>query len=149
MTTADIAVALDELQAKLAGAHLVAEWLHGIDSRDLDRAMATWHPSGVLSFTPGAALDGSSAIQAFVEKTWAAYPELYHWAANLALTVTGDSTMRGEGRITALCVRPSGTAIREVGTIALDYTRTAGTWLISRQAVTIQRRDPVISEPLS
>jgi hypothetical protein len=141
MTAADLAAALD-VQARLAGAHLVAEWFHGIDSRDLDRAMATWHPAGVLSFTPGAAMDGSRAIRAFVERTWAAFPELYHCAANLALTVTGDSTMHGEGRITALCVKPSGTAIREVGTIALDYTRTAGTWLMSRQAVTIQRRDP-------
>jgi hypothetical protein len=143
MTAADLAAALDEVQARLAGAHLVAEWLHGIDSRDLDRAMATWHPAGVLSFTPGAVLDGGRAIRAFVERTWAAFPELYHCAANLALTMTGDSTMHGEGRITALCVKPSGAAIREVGTIALDYTRTAGTWLMSRQAVTIQRRDPV------
>jgi hypothetical protein len=140
MTAADMAAALAEVQARLAGAHLVAEWLHGIDSRDLDRAMATWHPSGVLSFTPGAALDGSRAIRAFVAKTWAAYPELYHWAANLALTVTGDGTMHGVGRITALCIKPSGAAIREVGTIAVDYARTEGTWLISRQAVTIQRR---------
>jgi hypothetical protein len=146
MTAGDMAVALDEVQAKLAGAHLVAEWFHGIDSRDLDRAMATWHPSGVLSFTPGAALDGSSAIRAFVEKTWAAYPELYHCAANLALTVTGDSAMHGECRITALCVKPSGTTIREVGTIGLAYTRTEGTWLISRQAVTIQRR---VSVPMA
>jgi hypothetical protein len=142
MTAVDMAVALDEVQAKLAGAHLVAEWLHGIDSRDLDRAMAAWHPQGVLSFTPGPVLDGSSAIRAFLERTWAAYPELYHWVANLALTVPGDSTMRGQGRITALCVKPSGTTIREVGTLALDYTRTEATWLISRQAVTIQRRDP-------
>ncbi len=142
MTAAGMAAALDEVRAQLAGAHLVAEWLHGIDRRDLDRAMAAWHPAGVLSFTPGTPLEGAGAIRAFVEKTWAAYPELYHWAANLALTVTGASTMRGEGRITALCVRPSGAAIREVGIIALDYTRTAGQWLISRQAVTIQRRDP-------
>lgn len=149
MTTADMAVALDEVQAKLAGvqaklagAHLVAEWLHGIDSRDPDRAMATWHPRGVLSFTPGPVLDGGSAIRAFLEKTWAAYPELYHWVANLSLTVPADSTMRGQGRITALCVRPSGTAVREVGTLVLDYTRTAGTWLITRQAVIIQRQDP-------
>ena len=142
MTATDMAVALGEVQAKLAGARLVAEWLHGIDSRDLDRAMATWHPRGVLSFTPGPVLDGSSAIRAFLEKTWAAYPELYHWVANLSLTVPGDSTMRGECRITALCVKPSGTTIREVGTLVLDYTRTEGTWLISRQAVTSQRRDP-------
>jgi hypothetical protein len=54
--------------------------------------------------------------------------------------VTGDHAMHGEGRITALCVKPSGAAIREVGIIALDYTRTSGTWLMSRQAVTIQRR---------
>jgi hypothetical protein len=141
MTPADMAVALDEVQAKLAGANLVAEWLHGIDGRDLDRAMANWHPHGVLSFTPGPLLDGSSAIAAFLEKTWAAYPELYHWVANLSLTVP-DDTMRGECRITALCVKPSGTTIREVGTVVLDYTRTEGTWLISRQAVTIQRRDP-------
>lgn len=142
MTAADMTAALDEVQAKLAGAHLVAEWFHGIDSRDLDRAMATWHPRGVLSFTPGPVLDGRSAIRAFLEKTWAAYPELYHWADNLSLTVPGDSTMHGECRITALCVKPSGTTIREVGTLVLDYTRTDGTWLISRQAVTIQRRDP-------
>ena len=142
MTVADMTVALGEVQAKLAGADLVAEWLHGIDSRDLDRAMATWHPRGVLSFTPGPVLDGSGAIRAFLEKTWAAYPEIYHWVANLSLTVPGDGTMRGEGRITALCVKPAGTTIREVGTLVLDYIGTEGTWLISRQAVTIQRRDP-------
>jgi hypothetical protein len=142
MTVADMTVALGEVQAKLAGADLVAEWLHGIDSRDLDRAMATWHPRGVLSFTPGPVLDGSGAIRAFLEKMWAAYPELYHWVANLSLTVPGDGTMRGEGRITALCVKSAGTTIREVGTLVLDYIGTEGTWLISRQAVTIQRRDP-------
>jgi ketosteroid isomerase-like protein len=142
MTAADMAVALDEVQAKLAGAQLVAEWLHGIDSRDLDRAMATWHPRGVLSFTPGPAMDGTSAIRAFLEKTRAAYPELYHWVTNLSLTVPGHGTMRGEGRITALCVKPSGTTIRGVGTLLLNYTRTEGTWLVSRQAVTTQRRDP-------
>src|ERR1700689_2837618 len=116
MAAAHMAASLDEVQAKLAGAHLVAEWFHGIDSRDLDRALATWHPRGVLSFTPGPVLDGSSAIRAFLEKTWAAYPELYHWVANLSLTMPGDSTMRGQGRATALGVKPSGTPIREVGT---------------------------------
>jgi hypothetical protein len=55
-------------------------------------------------------LDGSSTIRAFLEKTWAAYPELHHWFTNLSLTVRGDSTMHGECRITALCVKPSGTA---------------------------------------
>jgi hypothetical protein len=104
--------------------------------------MATWHPLGVLSFTPGTVLDGSSAIRAFLEKTSAAYPELHHWFSNLSLTMRGDSTMHGEGRITALCVKPSGTTIREVGTLVLDYTRTEGKWLFSRQAVTIQRQDP-------
>jgi SnoaL-like domain len=142
MTAADMTAALDEVQAKLAGVHLAAEWFHGIDSRDQDRAMATWHPRGVLSFTPGPVLDGRRAIRAFLEKTWAAYPELYHWVANLSLTVPGDSTMHGECRITALCAKPSGTTIREEGTLVLDYTRTAGTWLFSRQAVTIQRREP-------
>jgi len=142
MTASDMAVALDEVQAKLAGAHLVAEWIHGIDSRDPDRAMATWHPQGVLSFTPGPVLDGRSAIQAFLEKIWAVYPELYHWVANLSLTMLGDSTMHGEGRITALCVKPPGTATREVGILVIDYTKAEGTWLISRGAVTIQRREP-------
>jgi ketosteroid isomerase-like protein len=142
MTAADMAVVLDEVQAKLAGADLIAEWLHGIDSRDLDRAMAPWHPQGVLSFTPGPVVEGHSAIQALLDKTWAAYPEMYHWVANLSLTVLGEGTMRGECRITALCAKASGTTIREVGTIVLGYTRTEGTWLISRQAVTIQRRDP-------
>lgn len=141
MTTAEMASALDEVQAKLAGAHLVAEWFHGIDSRDLDRAMATWHPRGLVSFTPGPVLDGSSAIRAFLEKAWAGYSEVYHWCTNLSLTVRGDGTMHGECRITALCVRPSGTTIREVGTAVLDYTKTEGTWLLARQALTIQRRD--------
>ena len=33
----------------------------------------------------------------------------------------------------------SGTTIREVGTCVLGYTRTHGTWLLSREAATIQR----------
>jgi hypothetical protein len=142
MTGADMASALDEVQAKLAAAHLVAEWFHGIDGRDLDRAMATWHPLGVSSFASGPVLEGSSAIRAWLEKIWAGYAEVYHWVTNLSLTVHDGSTMHGEGRITALCVTRSGTAIHEVGTIALDYTRAEGTWLISREAVTIQRREP-------
>lgn len=141
MTATDMAAALDEVQAQLAGAHLVAEVYHGIDSHDLDRAMAAWHPRGVLSFTPGPVLDGSSAIRAWLEKMWAAYAEVYHWCTNLSLTVPGDSTMHGECRLTALCVKPSGTTIREIGTVVLDYTRTEGTWLFSRQAVTIQRQE--------
>ena len=141
MTAADMASALDEIQAKLAAAHLVAEWFHGIDSRDLDRAMAAWHPLGVSSFTPGPVLEGGSAIRAWLENAWAGYAEVYHWVTNLSLTVRDGGTMRGEGRITALCVTRSGTAIREVGTIALDYTRAEGAWLISREAVTIQRRE--------
>jgi hypothetical protein len=143
MTAIEMASALDEVQAKLAAAHLVAEWFHGIDSRDLDRAMATWHPLGVSHFTSGPLLEGGSAIRAWLEKAWAGYAEVYHWVTNLSLTVRDGSTMHGEGRITALCVTRSGTAIREVGTIALDYTRAEGTWLISREVVTIQRREPV------
>ncbi|MGH3154857.1 MAG: nuclear transport factor 2 family protein [Streptosporangiaceae bacterium] len=141
MTAADMAVALEEVQAKLAGAYLVAEYFHGIDRRDLDRAMAAWHPRG-LSLSPGRVLDGSSAIRADLEKMWAALSEVYHWVTNLSLTVPGDGTMHGECRVAALCVQRSGTTIHEVGTIVFDYTRTEGTWLISREAVTIQRRDP-------
>ena len=73
---------------------------------------------------------------------WAAYPEVYHWFTNLSLTVPGGSTMHGECRAAALCVKRSGTTIREVGTVVLDYTRTEGTWLFSRQALTIHRREP-------
>jgi hypothetical protein len=101
------------VQAKLAAAHLVAEWFHGLDSGDLDRAMATWHPLGVSSFTSGPVLEGSSAIRAWLERAWAGYAEVYHWVTNLSVTVRGGS-MHGEGRITALCVTRSGTAIREV-----------------------------------
>jgi hypothetical protein len=140
MTAADMAAALDEVQARMAGAHLVAEWFHGIDSRDLDRAMAAWHPQG-LSLMPGRVLEGSRAIRADLEKMWAGYAEVYHWVTNLSLTVRDESTMHGECRIAALCVKRSGTTSREVGTVVLDYTRTTGTWLISREAVTIQRRD--------
>lgn len=142
VTAADMAAALDEVQARLAGAQLAAEFYHGIDSRDLDRAMGTWHPQGVLSFTPGPVLDGRNAIRAFLEKTSAAYPELYHWFTNLSLTVRGDSTMHGECRLTALCVKPSGTAVREMGTLVLDYIRTDGRWMFARQAVTLQRSEP-------
>jgi SnoaL-like domain len=141
MTAEGMAAALDEVQAKLAGAYLVAEWFHGIDGRDLDRAMATWHPQG-RSLMSGRVLEGSRAIRADLEKMLAAWSEVYHWVTNLSLSVLGDSAMRGECRITALCIKRSGTTIREVGTIVFDYTRTEGTWLISREQVTIQRREP-------
>ncbi len=138
MTAADMTAALDEVQARLAGTQLAAEFYHGIDSRDLDRAMATWHPEGVLSFTPGPVLDGSSAIRAFLEKTLAAYAELHHSITNLSLTLRGEGDMRGECRIAFLGVKHSGTTSREVGTAVLDYTKAEGTWLISRQVVTIR-----------
>jgi SnoaL-like domain len=142
MTTAEMTAALDEVQAKLAGAYLVAEWFHGIDNRDLDRAMAAWHPLGVSCITPGPVLDGSRAIRAHLERVWAAYAEVYHWVTNLSLTVTSDKTMQGECRIAFLGVKRSGAAIREVGILLLDYTRAEGTWLLSRETGTIQHRDP-------
>jgi hypothetical protein len=142
MTAAEEALVLDEVQAKLAGAQLLAEWYLGIDSRDLDRAMATWHPHGVLSFTAGPVMDGTTAIEAFLKKNWAAYSEIYHWCSSPSLTVHGDGTMHGQCRIAALCVRRSGTAIRETGISVADYTKTQGAWLLCRQAVTIQHRDP-------
>ncbi len=49
MTPVALASALHEVQAKLAGAHLVAEFAHAMDNRDLDRAMATWHSRGVFT----------------------------------------------------------------------------------------------------
>jgi hypothetical protein len=101
-----------------------------------------WHPQGVSCITPGPVLDGSSAIRADLERVWAAYAEVYHWVTNLSLTVTGDTTMRGECRIAFLGVRRSGETVREVGTLLLDYTRREGTWQLSRETGTIQRRDP-------
>jgi SnoaL-like domain len=142
MTEAKMTAALDEVQAKLAGADLLAEWFHGVDGRDLERAMATWHPAGVLSFESGLALDGQSAVEDFLEKLWARYSEVYHWVSNLALAVHCNGTMRGECRVTALCIEGSGAPIREIGTLVLDCTRVDGTWLISRQTVTIRRREP-------
>jgi hypothetical protein len=132
---------LDEVQAKLAGSQLVAEWFHGIDSHDLDRAMATWHPLGVSGFVPGPVLEGSGAIRAFLEKLWTGYAEVYHWVTNLSLTVDGDDAMHGEARLAFLGVKRSGVIVREVGIITLDYTRAEEAWLISGEAVTIQRRD--------
>jgi|GEM_PF-4131440 len=143
VTGPDVVTALDQVQAKLAGAYLVAEWFLGIDSRDPDRAMASWHPRGVSSFTSGKVRDGSGAIRAWLERSLAAYAEVYHWCANLSLTVSGGgSTMHGECRLSALCVLPSGEAIREVGTAVYDFSRAEGKWLISREVVTMQRRDP-------
>ena len=143
MTIADMTSALDEVQAKLAGAQLVAEFAHGMDGRDLDRALATWHPRGVFSIAPDTVLDGRSAIRAHLEKMWAVHPEVYHWFTNLSLTVRDDSTMHGECRVGALLSERSGTTIRGVGTVLLDYTKTGRTWLFSRQALTIHRWEPV------
>jgi SnoaL-like protein len=142
MTTADLASALHEVQAKLAGAHLVAEFAHGLDHRDLDRALATWHPRGVLTFAPDTVLNGPSAIRAHLEKILAANPEMYHWFTNLSITVTGDASMHIECRIAALSRTRSGTTVREVGTGVIECAKEAGGWLISSEVVTIQYREP-------
>lgn len=143
MTTADLASALREVQAKLAGEHLVAEFAHGIDNRDLDRAMAVWHPRGVLTFAPDTVLNGSSAIRGHLEKILAAYPEMYHWFTNLSITVTGDVSMHIECRIAALSHHRSGATVREVGTGVLECAKEADDWLISSEVVTVHYRAPV------
>src|SRR5438105_14259120 len=102
MTDVDLASALREVQATLAGAHLVAEFAHGMDNRDLDRAMATWHPRGVFTIAPDTVLDGLSAIRADPERMWAAHREVYHWFTNLWISVAGEATMHGECRLGAL-----------------------------------------------
>jgi ketosteroid isomerase-like protein len=141
MTTADLASALHEVQAKLAGAHLVAEFAHGIDNRDLDRALAAWHPAGVLTFAPDTVLNGLPAIRARLEKILAANPELYHWFTNLSITVTGDASMHIECRIAALSRTHSGATVREVGTGVIECAKEADGWLIASEVVTIQHRE--------
>ncbi|MGH3204754.1 MAG: nuclear transport factor 2 family protein, partial [Streptosporangiaceae bacterium] len=116
MTTTEMASALGEVQAKLAAAHLVAEYAHGIDGRDLDRAMATWHADGVSAIAPDTVLTGRDTIRDHLERTMAAYPEMYHWFTNLSVSVTAESSMRIECRIAALCRNLAGVTIREVGT---------------------------------
>jgi hypothetical protein len=142
MTTADLASALHEVQAKLAAAHLVAEFAHGIDSRDLDRALAAWHAGGVLTFAPDTALNALSAIRAHLEKILAANPEMSHWFTDLSITVTGEASMRIECRIAALSRTRSGTSVREVGTGVFECAKETGDWLICSHAVTIQHREP-------
>ncbi len=142
MTTADLASALHEVQAKLAGAHLVAEFAHGLDNRDLDRALAPWHPRGILTFAPDTVLTGLGAVRARLEKILAANPELYHWYTNLSISVTGDASMRIECRIAALSRTRSGTIVREVGTSVFECVKEADTWLISSEVVTVQHREP-------
>ena len=142
MTTADLTSALHEVQAKLAGAHLVAEFAHGLDHRDLDRALASWHPRGVLTFAPDTALNGLSAIRAHLEKILAANPELYHWNTNLSISVTGDASMHIECRIAALSRTRSGLTVCEVGTGVFECAKEADNWLISSEVVTVQHREP-------
>jgi hypothetical protein len=141
MTAADLAAELREVQAKLAGAQLVAEFAHGIDNRDLGRAMAAWHPWGVLSFAPDTVIKGSSAIHEFLERNWAAYPELYHWYTNLSITVTGEGAMRIECQVAALSRTSTHETVREVGTSVFECTKDDGDWHIASQAVTIHYRE--------
>ena len=143
MTTIDLASALHEVQAKLAGAQLVAEFAHGIDNRDLDRAMATWHPDGVFTIAPDTVLKGSSAVRGHLEETWAAYPEVYQWVANLSISVTGETTMRGECRLGAVLRAQSGGTILEVATDVFECTKETGDWLFVSHILTVQRVEPV------
>jgi ketosteroid isomerase-like protein len=141
MTTAELVSALHEVEAKLAGAHLVAEFAHGIDNRDLDRAMAAWQPTGVLTFAPATVLTGHRVIRAHLEKILAAHSEMYHWYTNLATTVTGDASMRIECRVAALSRTRSGGTVREVGKSVFECAKAADGWLISSETVTIQHRE--------
>lgn len=141
MTTADLAAALHEVQARLAGEQLVAEFAHGIDSRDLDRALAAWHPAGVLTFAPDTVLTGISAIRDHLEKILAASPEMYHWFTNLSITLTGDASMHIECRIAALSRNRSGKTLREVGRGVIECAKEDGDWLIRSEAVTVQHRE--------
>ncbi|HEY3954745.1 MAG TPA: nuclear transport factor 2 family protein [Streptosporangiaceae bacterium] len=141
MTTAELVSALHEVEARLAGAQLVAEFAHGIDNRDLDRAMAAWLPTGVLTFAPGTVLTGHGVIRARLEQILAASAEMYHWYTNLSITVTGDAGMHIECRIAALSRTHSGSTVREVGSSVFECVKEAGDWLIASEAVTIQHRE--------
>lgn len=142
MTTVDLASAVHEVQAKLAGERLIAEFAHGIDNRDVDRAMATCHPRCVFTIAPDTVIDGQAGVRALVERNLAACTEMYHWFTNLSLTVTSEKTMHGECRVSALCCLRSGATIYEVGTEAYEFTKDTGDWLVSSCALTIHRKDP-------
>jgi hypothetical protein len=142
MTTTELMTAPGEAEARLAGAHLSAEYAHGIDNRDLDRAMACWHPGGVSAVAPDTVLEGQDAIRVHLERTMARYAELYHWFTNLSITITGQDSMRIECRIAALCRNQAGVLIREVGTGIYECVRGPAGWGFASEAVVIHRADP-------
>ena len=142
VTTVDLGPAGREMQAKLAGAHLVAELANGIDNRDLDRVMATCHPECVYTIAPDTVIAGADAIRGCFERTLAAYPEMYHWFTNVSVNVTSEATMRGECRVSALVCKRSGATFYEVGTEVYEFTKETGDWLFSRMALTVHRCDP-------
>lgn len=142
MTTSDLASAVQEIQAKMAGERLIAEFAHGIDNRDVDRAVAACHPTCIFTIAPDTVINGQNGIRAFVERNLAASSEMYHWYANISLTVTSETTMHGECRVSALVRRRSGVSVFEVGTELCEFTKETGDWLISSCALTVHRKDP-------
>jgi hypothetical protein len=104
--------------------------------------MATCHPRCVFTIAPDTVIDGQAGIRAFVERNLAACTEMYHWFTNLSLTVTSETTMHGECRVSALCCLRSGATIYEVGTEAYEFIKDTGDWLVSSCVLTIHRKDP-------
>ena len=144
MTQEEMIAALEEVQAQQAAARLISEYALAVDSRDVDRFMAIWHPEAIWVIGGDTVVDGLDAIRAVAETLWSTYSETHHWFANPSFTVAGE-TMHGECTTNATLQEVAGTTYRAAATYVDEYAKSEGRWLIYRRATTITFWAPMAS----
>ncbi|WP_349826692.1 nuclear transport factor 2 family protein [Brevibacterium litoralis] len=126
-----------DLQARAAIENLVAEYAHGVDTRDADRFAAVWHTDATWHFN-GKTLQGTEAFLASAAALWETFPQMSHLFGSVSITVDGD-TATGESLAYANLVDGEGTTRMAVARYVDRYTRVDGQWRIAERTTTTSK----------
>ncbi len=133
MTDSRIEERLARVEGRQDIAHLVAEYSHGADKRQLDRFLAVWHDDaiwdvGVRRFK------GPAEIGQAVEHQWSQQPFMAHWTSNVSIDLPlGSTRARAEVDADVITQASSGDWYHSAGTYEDTYEQRAGRWALGER----------------
>ena len=124
---------LDALESERAIRSACAEYVRGIDSRDMDRVLSAWHEDATFDLGEYGACNGHDEIRHFfAELMWPNYTETHHAQVNLAIDVEDDRAT-GYSDVTIQMVTGDGALQMSAATFEDIFERRDGVWKLARR----------------
>ena len=124
---------LDRIESELAIRTVCAEYIRGIDAREMDRVLAAWHEDATFDLGEYGACSGHEEIRKFfAEMMWPHHVETHHTQANFAIDVEGERAT-GHSDVAIQMVTSDGGLQVSAVTFEDVFERRDGVWKIARR----------------